>query len=652
MIRFAGSAGRRALRQAVIAAAVITLCAWAAPTALASNLVYWANYSANTIGFANQDGTGGGGTLSITGTTPSGPSGVVLDPANGKIYWANANSNTIGYANLDGSGGATLDTTGTTLSYPDGLVIDHANGKIYIANYTNSTISFANLDGSGGGGTLNTSGTTPSGPIGNLALDPSSGRIYWSNFNGASIAYANADDTGGGGTLATTGATLSGSFGVAIDPALGRIYTANQGNNSLSFANLDGSGGGGQINTTGTTPSSPSGVAIDPGSGRIWWANQGNGTISYANVDNSGNGVTLNTTGTTLSNPVALALLDAPSPTSAPTISGGRVTTAMLSCSRGGWAADIPLSLLFREPVSYSYRWSLNGAPIAGATGSSLVATSAGNYSCTVTATNPAGSSAQTTPVYGVAGPPPPPPPPPPPTASMSSAVHGASATLTFSCSGVPGQSCSGTYTVTAHKTTCGSTVKAVTAAHKKHRPKCVTKVSTVHLGGGSYAVSAGRSTQTSFTVAHSGVALLFRFYRLPTTFTFSAFSSNAPSSRVVVFAYKRITSSLDNFQLAAGSSSTLVSSWPIKKIPRGATVKVTCHGGGCPFSQRVYRNKSHVSILQGAHLLVGSTVRVIVNAPFSVGEVLTATIESLAAPKEVLSCLPPGAGAPLKCTA
>ena len=225
---------------------------------------------------------------------------------------------------------------------------------------------------------------------------------------------------------------------------------------------------------------------------------------------------------------------------------------------------------------------------------------------------------------------PPPPPPPPPPTASMSSAVHGSSATLTFSCAGVAGQSCSGTYSVTAHKTTCGSTVKAVSAAgpKKKHKPKCVPKVSTVNLGGGTYAVSAGHSTQTSFTVARNGVALLFHFYRLPTTFTFAAFSSNAPSARVVVFAYKRITSSLDNFQLAAGSSSTLVSSWPIKKIPSGGTVKVICHGGGCPFSQRVYRNKSHVSVLQGARLNVGSTVRIIVNAPFSVGEVLTATIK------------------------
>ena len=161
-----------------------------------------------------------------------------LDPAAGKIYWANANNNTIGVANLDGTGGRTLNTTGATLSYPDGLVVDHANGKIYIANYNSSTITYANLDGSGGGGTLDITGASPSGPIGNLALDLSSGRLYWSNFSTGTISYANADGSGGGNVLPTTGATLSGSFGVAIDPALGRIFTANQSNNTLSFANL------------------------------------------------------------------------------------------------------------------------------------------------------------------------------------------------------------------------------------------------------------------------------------------------------------------------------------------------------------------------------------------------------------------------------
>ena len=486
-----------------------------------------------------------------------------------------------------------------------------------------------------------------------VAIDRAAGKIYWANGHGSNtISFALLDNSGHGGNISTAGATVSTPEGVAIDSAHGRIYWANFGANVISYTRLDGTGGG-DIGTAGASISGPDGVAIDPAGGRIYWANNSSNSLSFANLDGSGGGGDLTTAGATPSDPSMPSLLEAPQGGGAPVISGGTVTPTVLTCSQGTWGQDDVGALLYQAPQSFSYTWMLNGVPVNGATSNSITAASAGNYACTVTATNAAGSTMLTSSVHVVTSPPPP-PPPPPPTASMSSAVHGSSATLTFSCTGVAGQSCSGTYSVTAHKTTCGSTVKAVSAAapKKKHKPKCVPKVSTVNLGGGTYAVSAGHSTQTSFTVARNGVALLFHFYRLPTTFTFAAFSSNAPSARVVVFAYKRITSSLDNFQLAAGSSSTLVSSWPIKKIPSGGTVKVICHGGGCPFSQRVYRNKSHVSVLQGARLNVGSTVRIIVNAPFSVGEVLTATIKSLAAPKEVLSCLPPGAGAPLKCTA
>jgi DNA-binding beta-propeller fold protein YncE len=628
----------------------IALSAWSVPEALASNTIYWTGETASKVSFANLSGVGPAGDLNTTGATGTGFwDGTAIDPASGKVYWSNWNGSKISWAFLNGSGGGDLNTTGATVVEPLGIVVDHAAGKVYWANWGSGgvgSISWANLDGSGGGD-LNLGGATVAQPWG-VAIDQAAGKIYWANGHGANtISFALLDNSGHGGNISTTGATVSTPEGVAIDSAHGRIYWANFAANVISYTRLDGTGGG-DIGTAGASISGPDGVAIDPAGGRVYWANNTSNSLSFANLDGSGGGGDLTTAGATPSDPSMPSLLEAPQGGGAPVISGATTTPAVLTCSQGTWAQDDVGALLYHAPQSFSYSWMLNGVPISGATSNSTTASSPGNYACSVTASNAAGSTMLTSSVHAVASP----PPPPPPTASMTSAVHGASATLTFSCSGVAGQSCSGTYAVTAHKTTCGSTVKAVSAAHKKHKPKCVTKVTRVNLGGGSYVVSAGHSTRTSFTVARNGVALLFHFYRLPTTFSFAAFSSNAPGSRVVVFAYKRITSSLDNFQLAAGSSSTLVSSWPIKKIPRGATVKVTCHGGGCPFSQRVYRNKSHVSILQGAHLLVGTTVRVIVNAPFSVGEVLTATIKSLAAPKEVLSCLPPGAGAPLKCTA
>jgi hypothetical protein len=217
--------------------------------------------------------------------------------------------------------------------------------------------------------------------------------VYWANFGNSTISFANLDGSGGG-QLPTTGATPSNPVGVAIDAAAGKIYWANAGNNTISFASLDGSGGG-QLPTSGATPSGPSGVAIDPVAGKIYWANELNNTISFASLDGSGGGQ-LPTSGATLSSPNFPALLKAPSGAAVPAISGGSAPGAVLSCSQGGWAADLLGSFLYRAPQSFSYSWSDDGTAIPAATQSSITASSAGNYSCQVTAQNQAGSTAQT----------------------------------------------------------------------------------------------------------------------------------------------------------------------------------------------------------------------------------------------------------------
>jgi hypothetical protein len=50
---------------------------------------------------------------------------------------------------------------------------------------------------------------------------------------------------------------------------------------------------------------------------------------------------------------------------------------------------------VYQAPRTYAYQWSRDGQPIAGATASTLTATSAGEYTCTVTAANAEGSGAQ-----------------------------------------------------------------------------------------------------------------------------------------------------------------------------------------------------------------------------------------------------------------
>jgi DNA-binding beta-propeller fold protein YncE len=323
----------------------------------------------------------------------------------GQVYWGNVLGTPIAFAKLDGSGGGNLKTTGATPDDPWGVTIDSATGRIYWANNDSNTIpiSYANLNGSGGG-SLKTTGATANAVEG-VAIDPAAGRIYWANASGAAppISYANLNGSGGG-NLTVTGATPDTPDGVAIDPAAGRIYWANfsSATTPISYANLDGSGGG-NLDTTGATANEAEGVAIDPRAGRIYWANNGSNTtpISYANLDGSGGG-NLKVTGATADTPGFPALLEVPSGTAAPIISGGSSPGSKLSCSQGTWAPDLLGSFLYRAPQSFHYSWTRNAVPVPGAASSTLRANAGGEYACRVTAQNHAGSTSQTSRRHGV----------------------------------------------------------------------------------------------------------------------------------------------------------------------------------------------------------------------------------------------------------
>ncbi len=382
----------------VLAASV----AVASSPAFAADTVYWGNYAGTTISHANLSG-GGGGDFTMTGATVNDPYGIAIDAAAGKIYWANFNGNAISVANLDGTGAHDLTISGVTVSDPEGIAIYPAAGKIYWGNDGDDTIDVAKLDGSGAAA-LTTSGATVNSPDG-VAIDPASNKIYWANASDPThpVAFANLDGTGSGGDLNVTGTTSSNAIGVAISPTNGRIYWANQVG-KINFANLDDSGGGGVLNAGGATMADTQALAIDPTGGKVYWANGGSGGISYANLDNTGGGVNLDTTGATTNFPTYPALLRAPSPEAAPFVSGTRITGSALSCSTGTWGADFLGSFLYRAPQTFSYAWTLNGAPIAGAVSSTLTTRVAGSYACTVSAANHAGSASQSSVSVSVVG--------------------------------------------------------------------------------------------------------------------------------------------------------------------------------------------------------------------------------------------------------
>jgi DNA-binding beta-propeller fold protein YncE len=401
-----------ALVLTVVVACVMAL--YVSP-ALAANQIFWTDNDSLTapISYANLDGSGGGGELNVTGGTSEYAAGMALDPATNKVYWTDSVDGIISYANLDGSGGGgQLNITGATPAEPTGLAIDPATNRVYWANQAYDTIAYANLDGSGGG-FIATTGATVHDANG-IAIDPANNKIYWANTGGGTgtIGYANLDGTGDGGELNVSGATLGYPEAVAVDQASNQIFWTNE-TGQISYASLNG-GEGADLNISGTSAVTPFGLAIDPVAGKVYWADQDgyNDTTSiyYASLSGSGGGV-LDTTGANPDSPLFPVLLKVPSGSGVPVVSGGSTPGSTLSCAAGTWAPDLVGSFLYQAPRSFSYSWTLNGAPLSGATSTTVTAAAPGQYACVETAANAAGSTSQASVAATVASVPPPPTP-------------------------------------------------------------------------------------------------------------------------------------------------------------------------------------------------------------------------------------------------
>ncbi len=378
----------RGSRLAALVIGAVLLFLLVAPMALAANSIYW-SISSGPIRAGNLDGTGSAASLFTKGGSE--PLGVAIDPAAGKIYWADFGAGTIRVANLNGTGSPSTLFTGEITPY--GLAIDPAAGKIYWADYNAvggigaGTIRVANLNGTGSAANLFAGETEPGG----VAIDPAAGKIYWSELSPGTIRVANLNGTGSPSTLFMG---EDHAYGIAIDPAAGKIYWAEV-SGAIRVANLNGSGSPAPLFTG---ESSPTGVAIDPAAGKIYWANEG-GTIRVGNLNGTGSPADLFTGE---SNAEYLALLRSPAGTAAPQVSGGSTVGSVLSCSQGTWASDLLGSLLYQAPQSFAYSWSENGTPIAGASGSSITASSPGAYACQVTAQNQAGPTSQASAAHAV----------------------------------------------------------------------------------------------------------------------------------------------------------------------------------------------------------------------------------------------------------
>jgi hypothetical protein len=360
----------------------------------AADSIYWSSY-ANPGGILVGD-LGGAGARSLFSGEIS-PEGVAIDAAAGKIYWAETGtgagtgtangSGAIRVANLDGTGARDLFTGE---SQPSGVAIDPATGLIYWADAVRGagTIRVGNLDGSGAPRTLFAGEDWPVG----VTIDPTDGKIYWGSYNSYLIRVGNLDGTGAATTL------FSGENSptqLAVDPAAGKIYWSQEFPGLIRVGNLNGTGAATLYTETDSAgkPAPVGGVAIDPGTGKIYWTNLNSGTIRVGSLDGTAPAQTLYSGQTS---PWMVALLRAPLGTGPPTVSGGGRVGQTLTCSAGTWASDLLGGFLYRAPQSFAYQWTVNGTPIAGATASTVLASSPGDYRCEETASNHAGSTTQT----------------------------------------------------------------------------------------------------------------------------------------------------------------------------------------------------------------------------------------------------------------
>jgi len=386
----------RTLCLSAVVGALALCCGLLPATALGADSVYWGDLANNRVSFANLDGTGPVSNLAVGAGVVQGPFGVAIDASAGRIFWANSDAQAIDFANLDGSDVHELRTGNAPVAFPVGIAVDPVAGLVWWANADDNSIAFAKEDNSNVGDKLKTGAATVSGPAG-IAVDPAAGLVYWANraLNQHSIAFAKTDNSNVGQNLKTGNAPVTDPFGIALDPVAGRVYWANNGANTIAWANADNSDVGDRLMTGDATVSAPLGVAVDPAAGRIYWGNAGvEPRISFATPDGTGRDLIKDSNPGGASFPV---LLLAPSPAGTPAIAGAAAPLAVLSCSTGKWAPDLVGSYLYRAPQSFSYQWSRNGADIPGATQGSVASDPAGgDYRCRVTATNHAGSAAET----------------------------------------------------------------------------------------------------------------------------------------------------------------------------------------------------------------------------------------------------------------
>jgi hypothetical protein len=162
--------------------------------------------------------------------------------------------------------------------------------------------------------------------------------------------------------------------------------------------------------------------------------------------------------------------------------------------------------------------------------------------------------------------------------------------------------------------------------------------------------VQSGGQVTVRIPLNGTGQKILTHQYVLPATLSVRGTTS---ARRQVRFSYPRVLSKTP-FNLGFAPGSTTFTRLTVIHVPRGGTVTVICHGGGCPFSvQRFVPRHAEVvltRLFRNRQLRPGTTLQLRIAAVNRVAEVETFVIRSGQGPNVIHQCLPPGAARPARC--
>jgi hypothetical protein len=237
-----------------------------------------------------------------------------------------------------------------------------------------------------------------------------------------------------------------------------------------------------------------------------------------------------------------------------------------------------------------------------------------------------------------------------------SVSIAGATANVRLTCTGAPGQRCSGSLRGTVTEQLRGRSIVAVTAAARPTRHPALTAKALL-VATGRYDVQAGHAATLRITANAAGRKLLLRFYTLPTKLVFA---DPTGLSATITFAYPRVKPHVNDYWTLTlqpcGPCVTIVHQLTLSGLPSGPQITVSCSGVGCPFGRKVLKPRHRPVALAGmfvhSRLQAGTKLEIRITAPNRVGEALLYTIRSGTLPRAATRCLPPGARVPVACRA